>query len=1611
MWELKNVYKVVHCLHSLSVYLYTNGLSIKMERLKSLNISREDLERTKKMLDDLENSGIKFDDSMIEGDEGESSEDCDTDVRSDKIREYVTSLADPDHCKVDGDKLNSAICGVESKFTITAFDSDGNLLKGCQDKFEVQLQSGSTTFNANVKNNRDGTFEVSYTPQVAGDYVMTISLFDDELGDVVGNITNKNASDGAWKVKITANPVSDLSKCVLKQQRDNAKRVYRAGQVIDDLILESRDSCGNIGLGGEKFAAKLISTVDKSVVFNSNVLDNKNGLYQFIFQIERSGSYELEVTRGDESLSSTRIPVSIHDSGKTDPNNCLFIGLESNLLHLLEDNGSESNKVLSLRKKENIVKLERKAGDVIRFLVQARDQYGNNREVDGTNESTLPQLVSEQLTVIACLESSDSPTIENIDSVLMTPRTAMVAKKLGESGTQSDGVAVDSTIVKIPHMKNDSELSVLLGLEQYAQKFNGSQEMEKKLFETMSKFVSENGHHGLYLVETKLVESGDYSLQCNLLQGDCTSTSTAETDSESKSKPTLYAVGPAHTVHITDNGLTDASQCAIVQSFSKGESVSNTVVVPNSSLKLDLQKDDYENPDNFSDTFKKFHAGREMHIIVQARDKFGNARNIVESDEFLLKLTPKQKSEQSTEVIPVSASSQKFVQGKGLFEIVYTAKIAQSYYMELAYVDKSKLAPEVTEQEKAAAAQLIKSFPQEITVTDAAITDPHNLLFSGTGITNAVQGKESFFVLRMRDEFGNLRHQGGDDVKATLISDARKLESAAEVIDNKDGSYTVKYVAKASGKNRFEIVINGQLVKNNDILDAGVFVSPPNIEDASNVETILDHDLLSALMNAFRVEQKTDNLVEQIQALRQELVKQLRENTKISTDVRDKERKIALLAENKYRAEEIMNQGKSGIIGYFQRRKTMQFGGPLGITSAADAMIKENISLYGNLFYLLQTNPKYLAKCIFLVPASDVDQFLNTVTLTLYGYAFNPREEYLILNLFNETLQLEVKSSTLESFLSGNPILIKLLITYCHERISGKTFLQKVLYDKILDPILEEKDLNLDLNPISLLRDIVSQKEVETGIKSNIDFKEMTYEKAMEADENVRNAINSRKNSLIKICEQILNCIYDNIPELPYGLRFVCRQLRTLLMQKYPNHDDEKKINQVISYVLFFRYLNAPLCTPDGYNLTKKKISPLMRNNLALISKVLLRISTFREFEAVDTHMLMMNEWIRDNIPLFSQKFLTPSLEIVEPEEYLGVNQYAELTQKKNPSITITINEIALTHSLLVKFSGRIIPTGEAADPLSDLLTRFKDKIPEQVETAKNEEITLSLVPFSVNGKAEATDDWLTLSPEQLYEVTKENVRTILRYITPLQLGETVEDTLSKSDSYADEVLKNTENIDNEVAGLTIKRKVEEIRKALPKLDEAQIITKENHYRKLLIDITKEIQNREELQKKQQKEVERLKESLNSLRSYHSFLKDKDVSLDEYVQQTLRNYFKKQEKKKQESSSKSNKVKSYKFSYKDLSEKYKIIHDIQEGSFGTLQKKVIKFTISMNEGEPGVFSVCPTLAGNVITTLQLRLEDLLDKREKGQEHLKIEGVVLNVNMTIHLLNKKFLSKN
>jgi len=59
---------------------------------------------------------------------------------------------------------------------------------------------------------------------------------------------------------------------------------------------------------------------------------------------------------------------------------------------------------------------------------------------------------------------------------------------------------------------------------------------------------------------------------------------------------------------------------------------------------------------------------------------------------------------------------------------------------------------------------------------------------------------------------------------------------------------------------------------------------------------------------------------------------------------------------------------------------------------------------------------------------------------------------------------------------------------------------------------------------------------------------------------------------------------------------------------------------------------------------------------------------------------------------------------------------------------------------------------------------------------------------------------------------------------------------------------------------------------------------------------------------------------------------------------------------------------------------------------------------------PGVYEVKALIGGQPVTTMELKLDDLLERQFNSVDRLELEQVTLDVNMTIAMLNEKFQKK-
>lgn len=162
----------------------------------------------------------------------------------------------------------------------------------------------------------------------------------------------------------------------------------------------------------------------------------------------------------------------------------------------------------------------------------------------------------------------------------------------------------------------------------------------------------------------------------------------------------------------------------------------------------------------------------------------------------------------------------------------------------------------------------------------------------------------------------------------------------------------------------------------------------------------------------------------------------------------------------------------------------------------------------------------------------------------------------------------------------------------------GQSYLKSVLADKIAS-LVEHKDLNLEINPLKVYEQMVAQVEHDNGQLPSDMPRSVTPEVAA-ANPNVQAIIQPRLKMLMEIAESFLSTIISSTSAVPYGIRWICKQIRSLTKRKSPNASDFA-VCSMIGGFFFLRFINPAIVTPRAYMLMDSVPSKHPRRTLTLV--------------------------------------------------------------------------------------------------------------------------------------------------------------------------------------------------------------------------------------------------------------------------------------------------------------------------------------------------------------------------------------------------------------------------
>ncbi|XP_056396348.1 ras GTPase-activating-like protein IQGAP2 isoform X3 [Hyla sarda] len=775
----------------------------------------------------------------------------------------------------------------------------------------------------------------------------------------------------------------------------------------------------------------------------------------------------------------------------------------------------------------------------------------------------------------------------------------------------------------------------------------------------------------------------------------------------------------------------------------------------------------------------------------------------------------------------------------------------------------------------------------------------------------------------------------------------------------------------------------------------------------------------------------------EVTRLREEVVTKIRSNAQLEKDLSLMDIKIGLLVKNRITLQDVVSHSKKlnkKSKGQVEEMLTVDKQGIKGLSKEK----RKKLEAYQHLFYLLQTNPTYLAKLIFQMPQNKSTKFMDTVIFTLYNYASNQREEYLLLKLFETALQEEIKSKVdqIQDIVTGNPTVIKMVVSF-NRGARGQNTLRQLLAP-VVKEIIEDKSLIINTSPVEVYKAWVNQLETATGEASKLPY-DVTTEQALSHPE-VVSKLESSIQSLRTVTDKVLQSIFSSLDLIPYGMRYVAKVLKNSLHEKFPDATEDELL-KIVGNLLYYRYMNPAIVAPDGFDIIDMtaggQIHSDQRRNLGSVAKALQHAASNKLFDGENVHMSSMNGYLSQTYQKF-RKFFQAACEVPEPEEKFNIDEFSDLITLSKPIIYISIEEIINTHSLLLEHQDAISP--DHNDVLHELLEAL-GTVPD-VESFLGEGAIDSNDPNKENALSQMAKTEISLSLTSKFDLregedkdmkslmikTKKLIVDVIRTQPGEKLLEILETPASVPqenehlkviekravlDARTPDKMKRSQSV-LEDGQLPLEQKKRKILRNLRTLEQAGLVTEEMKYQEIINEIAKDIRNQRRHRQRRKAELVKLQQTLNALNSKTAFFEDQITYYNTYIKTCLDNLTRKNSRrsikvdgKGEEKGSKKMKQTSLKYTAARLHEKG-VILEIE--GLQTNQFKNVLFDITPSD-EVGDFEVKAKFLGVEMEKVQLHFQDLLQMQYDGVAVMKMfDKAKVNVNLLIFLLNRKFYGK-
>ncbi|KAG8533696.1 uncharacterized protein KY384_001437 [Bacidia gigantensis] len=771
----------------------------------------------------------------------------------------------------------------------------------------------------------------------------------------------------------------------------------------------------------------------------------------------------------------------------------------------------------------------------------------------------------------------------------------------------------------------------------------------------------------------------------------------------------------------------------------------------------------------------------------------------------------------------------------------------------------------------------------------------------------------------------------------------------------------------------------------------------------------------------------------EFERLRKTVVQHVRQNEMADQYIGQLDIKIALLVKNKITLDEVVKHQKhfGGVAGNLLTNKELSSKDPFDL-KALNKNSRRKLEHYQELFFILQTQPQYLGRIFKRIreqaTAEKECERIKHLMMGLFGYAQKRREEYYLMKLIARSLKEEVDNSpSLQDYLRSNFFWAKMFAAYTKSPRDRK-YMRDVLGPIVKESIIDNSELDLESDPMQIYLSAIENEELRTGRRSQRS-PDIPREAAIRDPETKRTFI-THLQDLRDIADQFFLCLEDQIHRMPFGVRYIAKQMYEALTRRF-NHDDSGHVLQVVGHWVWKHYFQPALNEPEKHGVVDRGLSQEHKRNIGEVSKVVGQIAAGRLFGGENVFLQPLNSYVEQSIQRLGETW-TNLLDVPDAETQFDIDEFNDLYSRTKPTLYIKMSDIFSIHHFVAAEVPFICPNRD--DILQEVI--------HELGSAKNNETELrgvgsSEITLTLNPKLHEAED-PDAEFKALFTETKRCILYIIRVQSGGDLMEIMVKPITPEDEDRWEALINQElSIGNRRKGayaeantvmdLASMSYTELKRTALEnilRIEQIGRITRHNHYQDLLNAIAVDIRTKHRRRVQRQRELETVRLTLARLNDQAVYLEGQLKTYNDYIEQAMVTLQNKKGKKRfvmpftkqwdhERELARSGRVPkfgSFKYSAQDLANRGILL---SWAGYTDRQYQHIDLTLSSNE--VGVFTLEGSNGPISIpgASAQVPLDDLLQAQFNNTQVLEFfdedgrGGLRVNVNLFVHLIMRKF----